>query len=173
MTAAARQEWIDFYNKHANEQEHLTGDIAAAWSKLEGYAARLALILHLLKVASEDAALDSCKRIDERTMRSAISITRWFCNETRRVYATLGMDESAREVTQMVEVIKSKGGEVILRDWYRSRSCTKEEGEAELQRLVDTGFAEWFDRTPDGGVGRSARAIRLKSTSYEGEKNSE
>ena len=36
---------MDFYNAHGRESANLTGDLSAASSKLEGYAARLALVV--------------------------------------------------------------------------------------------------------------------------------
>ncbi|MCL2648256.1 MAG: YfjI family protein [Phycisphaerales bacterium] len=50
MTADAKKLWVRFYNEHnAAEQASEGGDLAAAWSKLEGYAARLALVLHCVR----------------------------------------------------------------------------------------------------------------------------
>ncbi|MGQ9648614.1 MAG: DUF3987 domain-containing protein [Phycisphaerae bacterium] len=42
LTPAAKKAWITFYNAHAEEHADLSADLSAAWSKLEGYAARLA-----------------------------------------------------------------------------------------------------------------------------------
>ncbi|MFN7022271.1 MAG: DUF3987 domain-containing protein, partial [Phycisphaerales bacterium] len=47
-----KRAWVRFYNEHAGEQVNLSGDEAAAWSKLEGYAARLALVVHLTRWAA-------------------------------------------------------------------------------------------------------------------------
>ena len=38
LSPEARQLWIAYYNVHADEQADLTGDLSAAWSKLEEYA---------------------------------------------------------------------------------------------------------------------------------------
>lgn len=35
LTTAAKRSWIEFYDEHASEQVELTGDLAAAWSKLK------------------------------------------------------------------------------------------------------------------------------------------
>ncbi|MDZ4818454.1 MAG: DUF3987 domain-containing protein, partial [Planctomycetota bacterium] len=42
LTPAAKQAWTAYYDLHARELADLVGDLAAAWSKLEEYAARLA-----------------------------------------------------------------------------------------------------------------------------------
>jgi len=43
--------YVDYYHEHAAEQKDLSGDLSAAWSKLEEIAARLALVLHCVKLA--------------------------------------------------------------------------------------------------------------------------
>ena len=45
LSPKAKKAWMRFYNQHAAEQNEISGDLAAAWSKLEGYAARLALLV--------------------------------------------------------------------------------------------------------------------------------
>src|SRR5262249_9743243 len=40
--------WVQFYNDWAREQAAVEGELAAAFSKLEGYAARLALVHHVV-----------------------------------------------------------------------------------------------------------------------------
>jgi hypothetical protein len=47
LSPAAKEAWIAFYNRHGHEQLALDGDLAAAWSRLEGYCARLALVIEL------------------------------------------------------------------------------------------------------------------------------
>lgn len=51
----AKDDWITFYNRHAMEQHEMDGDLSAAWSKLEGYAARLALVIHCVRQADGDS----------------------------------------------------------------------------------------------------------------------
>ena len=54
----AMADWIEFYNRHALEQHEMDGDLSAAWSKLEGYAARLALVIHC---ARQTPGFSSCR----------------------------------------------------------------------------------------------------------------
>ena len=42
LTADAKVAWRAYYDAHAREQADLSGDLSAAWSKLEEYPARLA-----------------------------------------------------------------------------------------------------------------------------------
>jgi len=53
LDPAAKQKWVAFYNRHALQHEMLSEELSAAWSKLEGYTARLALVLHLAEWAGE------------------------------------------------------------------------------------------------------------------------
>ncbi len=70
LSRPAKTAWVEWYNSHAQEQAELTGDLAAAWSKLEGYAPRLALIIHLVRVAAADPTCDSSDRVDEASIRA-------------------------------------------------------------------------------------------------------
>ena len=51
LSKEAHEEWKAYYDAHAQEQVDLTGDLSAAWSKLEEYAARLALVVHFVRWA--------------------------------------------------------------------------------------------------------------------------
>jgi len=44
LTPDAKTAWKAYYNEHAQEQADMAGELSAAWSKLEEYAARLALV---------------------------------------------------------------------------------------------------------------------------------
>jgi hypothetical protein len=62
LSPQGKQAWIEFYNAHAVEQADMAGDLAAAWSKLEGYAARFALLVHLVRAESGDQTLVDGRR---------------------------------------------------------------------------------------------------------------
>ena len=67
-----------FYNEHAREQVELSGDLAAAWSKLEGYAARFALLVHLVRAESGDTTLADASTVDEPSITAGVILSRWF-----------------------------------------------------------------------------------------------
>ena len=46
---SGKQVFKQFYDEHADEQNQLNGKYAAAWSKLEAYTARFALLIQLLR----------------------------------------------------------------------------------------------------------------------------
>jgi len=154
LTVQAKLTWIDFVNEHGERQVELVGDEAAAWSKLEGYAARLALVVHLVRAAAEDPTLESPDHIDEQSVAAGVHLSRWFAAEALRVYALLDEEEEVRERRRLVERIELHGGEVAVRDWQRLRSHrTVAEAEAELAGLVEAGLGRWrtTPRGPKGG----------------------
>jgi hypothetical protein len=134
--------WIKFYNDHADEQAELTGDLAAAWSKLEGYAARLALVLHLVRVAAGDNTADP-DAVDAQSIESGVALSRWFGQETRRVYAALSESVEQRKRRELVELMRRKGGKITVRELMRSSRQYDEAGKAEsdLDELVRSGVA--------------------------------
>src|SRR5262249_47524857 len=66
----AKELWISFYNGWAGEQIDAQGDMAAVLSKLEGQAARLALIHHTVTHASLDS--ETLRVVGNRSMEAAL-----------------------------------------------------------------------------------------------------
>jgi len=153
LDAAAREMWIEFYNEHNRQQLTLLGNEAAAWSKLEGYAARLALVIHLARFAAGEIARPD--EIDQRSMTAGVELSRWFGYEARRVYAMLQMSGQERLLLARLELVIAVGEPVSVREWMRKRSLpTADAAETELQELVDAGFGSWRfrERKLSGGA---------------------
>jgi len=150
----AKSEWIRFYNEHALEQADLTGDLAAVWSKIEGYAPRLALIVHLARWAAGDATLAATDAVDLVSMEAGISLAKWFGTEARRVYAILGESDEERDQRRLVELIQRKGGSATVRDLMRSARMFSDADVAEqaLNELVKAGCGHW-EAPPIGPAG--------------------
>ncbi|MCC7014864.1 MAG: DUF3987 domain-containing protein [Planctomycetes bacterium] len=147
----AKELWIAFYNQHAEEQIQLDDSLAAAWSKLEAYAARIALVLHCLRDACGERVESAV--VDTETMDAAISITRWCANEARRVYAALKESDEEGATRSTLERIRACGGSTTVRDWQRARSIkTAAETRKQLNQLVLSGDARWV-REPVGSDG--------------------
>lgn len=143
------------------EQLFLEENLSAAWSKIEGATARIALILHVLEAACEQRRPGPL--VGEGTMRRAIAIGEWCGREVKRVYAVLREDESATKLRQAVERIHALGGSVRVRDWQRCRSrCTAHEAREELDQLVKAGLAHWErDVTKPTGGHQTERLVLL------------
>jgi hypothetical protein len=162
----AKAAWVRFYNEHNTEQVNLSGDEAAAWSKLEGYAARLALVVHLLRWAAS-ASASPPGPVDEASIAAGVALARWFGDEARRVYAILSESDGDRETRQLVEWIERKGGAVTVRELthgLRRYRNDPDAAERDLSALVEAGIGrwEWVQAGPKGGP--PSKRFRLVST---------
>jgi hypothetical protein len=162
LDARAKAAWIAFVNEHGEEQLELVGDEAAAWSKLEGYAARLALIVHVVRAVAEDPTVIDPDVIDAASIAAGVRLSRWFAAEARRVYAAFAADEAGRELRRLVELIERQAqrgrGSLSARDWQRIRSLpTVAAARAELERLAEAGLGRWEDPAPGPKGGRPSR----------------
>jgi hypothetical protein len=168
LSAEAKRVWIAFYNAHAEEQLELTGDLAAAWSKLEGYAARLALVVHLTRWAAALADEDSGE-IDAESIRAGITLSRWFGHEATRVYATLSESDEEREQRELVELIQRRDDSITPRELMRASRryrASAEDAEAALEQLVK---AKIVTREPFIAGGRTFVRYRLVSSGDTGD----
>jgi hypothetical protein len=171
LSGYAKTAWKAYYNAHADEQADLTGDLSAAWSKLEEYAARLALVVHFVRWAAGDANMAKPDLVDAASMNAGIVLTRWFKHEARRVYAMLDETEAERNQRRLVEWIVRKGGTVTPREVQQGCRWLKAPGAAEtaLEELVKAGRGTWQHVPTTAKGGRPARAFVLStaSTVYE------
>jgi hypothetical protein len=165
LSSDAKRLWVAFYNEWGGEQATAEGELAAAFSKLEGYAARFALIHHV--VSHVGLASSAIRAIGVRSMEAGIALARWFAQETRRIYATLSESTEEREARRLVEFIQSRGGRITTRELQRSNSRkypTADEAEAALEALVGEGLAHWPPQPTGTQGGRPARLLELCTT---------
>lgn len=161
LSPEALQLFIDFFNAHNTEREAVQSEeLAAAFAKLEGGAARLALILHCVRVAGGESGLDPAL-IDDASMAAGIELARWFVNEARRIYAMLSETDAGKEQRELIDWIAGRGGEASVRDLthgrrrYRGRPKL---AESDLDDLVDAGVGVW---THPAGPGRPSTKLVL------------
>jgi hypothetical protein len=164
LTADAKADWKAYYNAHAQEQVDLAGELSAAWSKLEEYAARLALVIHFTRWAADDPILQSADLLDAASIAAGVTMAKWFKHEARRVYALLAESDAQREQRRLVEWIERKGGSVTPRDVQQGCRWLREPGEAEaaLEELVKGGLGTW-QPTPAGQRGQPTRRFTLSA----------
>jgi hypothetical protein len=149
FTPDGKREWVRFYDEHADEQAELYGDLAAAWSKLEGYTARFALIIHLVRSEMNDPTLEDPASVDGASVQAGIRLSRWFADEASRIYTIIGgSGDSAenRERRKLVRLIRDKGGSTTVRELMRS--CRRFRSDAQLAEtalndLVQAGVGTW------------------------------
>jgi hypothetical protein len=170
LTPEAKAAYVEWHDQHGEELAELTGDRAAAWSKLRETAARLALVIHAVRVSAGDVDDED---VDKASMDCALRLAEWHKGETRRVYAILGQsdEEAARRQSddRLAAWIGRHGGTVRPRDlvsrcrWLR----TSDEAEAALRRLVAAGRGRWHDRPAGERGGRPSRDFVLVEPAVE------
>lgn len=160
LTQEARRVWINYFNAHREQQAELDDDLAAAWSKLEAYTARFALIFQLCSWAAGEAKDDA---VDEQSLKSAITVSDWFGNEARRVYAVMAEDVVEQEERELLDLIGRHGGEISTRDLSRSsrRYGRSEDAEAALEVLAKAKKGYWRPVPPGPQGGKPTRVLRL------------
>lgn len=159
--------WVAFYNSHAREEAELTGDLASAWSKLEGYAARFALLVHLIRAESGETDPSA---VDDRSIAAGVILSRWFGDEAARIYAIIGGDmetPEARERRELLRIVRDRGGKITVRQlMHASRRYRKsaEEAEMALGKLVSEGIANVWEDTHDARGGRPVLIFTLNDS---------
>ena len=165
-TPEAMQLFVNYFNVHNAEQLDLDGDLGAAWSKLEEMAARLALVIHFVREASDEDGLPRPVAVDAESMRCGIALAEWFKHEARRVYAMLEETEDDADQRLLIEWIARKGGAVtarVVQQGHRRFKCV-DEAEAALNELTAAGHGRW-EPSPPGQRGQPTRRFVLPSTS--------
>lgn len=161
LSAAAKSAWVEFYNEHALDIDVASGDLKAAFSKLEGYAARFALVLHLTEQAAGGEA--KADEVSAECFRSSRLLIDWFKYETRRVYAMLSESEADRELQELEGKVAAKGGAITVRELMRSSSTwgTAHAAEQALGQLKDAGRGHWQVTPPTSNGGQPTRRLVL------------
>ena len=156
----ALDEYIRYYDECAEATAGADERGEAAWNKMSGYAARLALVGQLAR--DPHATI-----VTGETMQAACDLARWFGNEAVRIYATLSETKEQREQRKLVEFIESRGGVVTVRDIMQSFRPLKNErdnAEAALKALASAGIGKW-EESQHTGAGRPGRKFRLSTVS--------
>lgn len=156
----AAEAWETFFNEMKVVVFNADGPVAEMLSKSRAWAARLALVLHMIRQAGSEPTLRH--RIDADSIRRGIGLARWAAREWQRVFE--GMERGSIEADDrgLVELIRRRGGVATARDVARyGPPAYRAPGAAEAgcQRLARSGVAEWVT-VPTGG--RPADAVRLR-----------
>ncbi len=160
LTDAARETWAAFVNRHNESLQDLEGAARAASAKLEGYAARIALVFHCVQQASGEK--DS-EYIEAADIESGIIVAEWFGEETRRVYFAMHENPVSRRRRELIEWIAGRGGRATVRDLQRNLRRYErdaDQAESELSQLVDLGLGAWSYQG-EGLRGRPTRVFCL------------
>jgi hypothetical protein len=160
LTDEAKSLFVDYYNRHNDEQMSLEGDIALTWSKLEETVARLALVTHYVRWAGGEEGV-SQNTIDEGDITYGIMLVDWFKHEAKRIYAMLGGGEQENDGQRLVSWLTKRGGEATAREVQQGCRWLKESGQAEaaLSSLVGAGLGRWVVEDGAGSRNRGRRFV--------------
>jgi hypothetical protein len=127
LSETGRREWEAFtieHAKEANELDPLCG-LQGVWSKMRGYAARLALIVQALRWACGEAR---DREVDGESMRSGAELVRYFKAHARRVHCALESDQVL-------------AGALTIHDWLAARPGVTQFTRAKLYQSLRRQFA--------------------------------
>src|SRR5262249_5910847 len=162
ISGPAKAIWVQFCNEWGVVQRDAEGEQAAAFATIEAYAARLALLHHV--VAHVVAGVDDARPVAEKSMQAGIDLARWFADEAVRIYATLRESEEERQTRRLVELVRSHGGRTTVKQLQRSNSrkwSSSDLAKAALQGLVDIGLARWEEALSGPKGGRPTKICSL------------
>jgi hypothetical protein len=143
LTDDAKPHWVAWYNEWAQVQAQSEGELAAAYSKLEAVAARLALLHHVITCTRQDVIRSW---IGPESMVAGIRMARWFAAEAARVYSALHESQEERRLRELVEQIERHGGSITARELHRASTTRYPDAEAAratLDTLVAAGLGKW------------------------------
>jgi hypothetical protein len=105
LTNEARKHWAELINGVVREQNQrdFPAMLRGPWAKLKVYAARLALIVHLLRWVSGET---DEKHVEAESVIRAESLIRYFQSHARKVFATIGADPEVEDAKRVLEWIE-------------------------------------------------------------------
>ena len=147
LDTSAKAVWIEFYNRRAEAMEQEICDaLRSAYRKLEGGAARLALVVHSLRWASGEFGPERLFQLDVDSMLAGIALSDWFLVEADRVYNAMLHDNKATEFDDLTNWIRGRGGSITAFELSRlkkSKFPTTTNAKKVLDRLVNEGRGTW------------------------------
>jgi DNA polymerase-1 len=152
LAGDAKQLWTQFFNEWGQVQDDAEDEQAAAWAKIEAYAARFMLWHHV--IAHVAAGSDKSCSITTASAEAGIALARWFAGEATRVYCMLAETQEERSTRLLVEWISRHSGRTTVRQLQKSNALrwpSHEVTETALQGLVNIGLARWEEVRPDQG----------------------
>lgn len=162
LSRDAKALWVDYFNTWGRIQLDAEDAERAAFSKIEGYAARLMLIHHVVcHVGVEDGHE---RAVTAESAGAGIEMAKWFAREAVRIYSMLAETDEGRELRRLVEFVQRRDGRASVRDLQKSNARKyprSEDAEADLQRLVEAGLARWLDPASAPRGGNVSRVVEL------------
>lgn len=168
MTPEGKEFAAGWYAAHAEERsaDDFPAHLVGPWSKMRSHFFRIALTLHMLRLACGEAC--SHEDVDADSFARAAQLVDYFKGQLRKVYARLGCTKEDKQASRLVEWIRKRGGAARPRDLIRGHFAKrKTEAEKLLTDLVDLefGYIEKPDPAAKPKRGREAKfSFRLHGT---------
>ncbi len=175
LTTDGKADYIRFFNANGAEMTNARGDEAASFSKAAAYAARFALIVHLVREAAGDPTLEHPAgrdgpgdpgATDAASVNAGVTMAEWFKGESSRVLAMLREAEGEAGRRELAEWVgAARDGAVTARDLAKARRHIYggDSGKAEraLRDLAKAGFGRFVPRPPGPRGGRPTEDFTL------------
>lgn len=147
FSADAKALWVEWVEKHRQEIVEVSESLKPTWSKSEGHTLRFALILYLLRVAT-NATRD--KQIDVESISGAIRLMDYYKSHAEKVYAKASEVTDKGKLARTIQWIKKQGGTVTARLAYRNSFCRDLDDATELfADLQAEGYGTYTTRGKD------------------------
>jgi hypothetical protein len=164
LTPAGKAVFVEWATTHYAELNapDLLPQLRGPWAKLEGYCARLALVLQMTRLACGEAQGEA---IDDTSVLRAAALIDYFKSHARLVYAQLHASPEAKRLEAARHWMSRHGGEATLRDLYRYKvaGCTTpQDAETLLEALVSHGYGSVVEEAPPSG-GHHRKVFRLQT----------
>jgi DNA polymerase I-like protein with 3'-5' exonuclease and polymerase domains len=159
LSPCAKAAWVAFYDDWAECLAGSEDEIAAARAKLEAYAARFALVHHVVTCAHRGA--DTGWEVGAESVESGIALCRWFAHEADRIYGLLYESDTEWDGRRLLEFIQRRGGLITVRQLHRSNQRkyrTADDAEQALNTLVAAGVGDWH-QPPTSAAGQTPTRV--------------
>lgn len=114
----AKALWVEWVEKHRQEIVGISESLKPTWSKAEGHTLRFALILYLLRFAT-NATRD--KKIDAESISGAIRLMDYYKSHAAKVYAKAAEVNDKERTARILKWIRKNEGSVTARQARRDK----------------------------------------------------
>lgn len=145
LTSPAREVFIRWVNSHYSELDSpgFPNALRGIWGKIPGQAARLALIVHLIRQVTEHAG----SLLDRESILAGIILAEYFKDHSKKVFAVINKDPSEEQIQKALNRLVQR--DIITVDsrylvTYKVCGCKKtNEARELLDLLYDAGYGLW------------------------------